>query len=101
MRATLWIAASGFLLTSGSAYAHAGPPVGHDDTVHPDVTLTDQGQQPGDIVSSAKERKDARQAAAHDLSKMQPAGSQEKAGARSYAVTVDPEHPGGEFPSGG
>ncbi len=91
MRATLWIAASGFLLASGSAYAGTGLPIGHEDTVYADdlaeaspaqvdVTITDQGPQP-----------------------LQPAeaGPQEKAGARSYAVTVDPENPGGEFPWGG
>ncbi len=115
MRATLWIAASGFLLASGSAYAGPGLPIGQDDTVYPDdlgeasslrrpdVTITDQGPQPRDIASSAKARKGARQTAAHDLSKTQPAEAcpQEKAGARSYAVTVDPERPGGEFPWGG
>lgn len=98
MRAALWIAASGFLLAAGSAYAGAGLPYGHDDTGHPDgmaeaaptrggVTLTGQGPR----------------AAAHDRSKVQPAeaGPREKAGAGSYAVTADPEHPGGEFPVGG
>jgi hypothetical protein len=68
MRATLWIAASGFLLASGSAYASPGLPIAHDDTapsgvaavyrddlaeVSPprrvDVTVTDQGPQPRDI----------------------------------------------------
>ena len=87
MRATLWIAASGFLLASGSAYAGPGLPIGHDDTVYPDDLGESSSPQPRDIASSAK----------------QPAEAcpQEKAGARSYAVTVDPEHPGGEFPSGG
>jgi len=99
MRAMLGIAVSGFLLASGSAYAGTGLPLGHDDTVRPDdpaeaspsqrvdVTITDQGP-----LSSA-----------HDLSKMQPAEAcpQEKAGARSYVVSLDPTHPGGEFPWGG
>lgn len=99
MRAMPWIAVSGFLLASGSAYAGTGLPIGHDDTARPDglaeasspqrvdVTITDQGP-----LSSA-----------HDLSKMQPAEAcpQEKAGARSYVVSLDPTHPGGEFPWGG
>ena len=95
MRATLWIAASGFLLASGAAYAGTGLPVGHDDTDlaeassprQANVTSTDQGPQ----------------SSAYDLSSMQPAEArpQEKVEVRSNAVTVDPDHPGGEFPSGG
>ena len=52
-----------------------------------DVTATDQGPQ----------------SFANDLSTTQPAEASplEKARAKPYAVTVDPEHPGGEFPWGG
>jgi hypothetical protein len=68
MRATLWIAASGFLLASGSAYAGPGLPIGHDDTVYPDdlaeasqprrvdVTLTDRGPQPREIQVNGSEK---------------------------------------------
>lgn len=96
MRAMLWVAASGFLLASGSAYAGAGLPTTHEDAVYgdavseasparDDVTTTDQ-----DVQSSYP-----------DVSKVQPAeagpqGAQEKAEAQSNAVTFDPEHPGGD-----
>jgi len=52
-----------------------------------DVTATDQGPR----------------TSAYDLSTTQPAedSPQEKAGANAYPVTVDPNHPGGEFPWGG
>ena len=68
MRAMLWMAASGFLLASGSAYAGPGFPIGHDDTVYPedlveaapprrvDVTITDQGPQPRDIQVNGGEK---------------------------------------------
>jgi len=68
MRATLWMAASGFLLASGSAYAGPGLPLGHDDTAYPedvteaapprrvDVTITDQGPQPRDIQVNGAEK---------------------------------------------
>ncbi|BDG02113.1 hypothetical protein [Anaeromyxobacter oryzae] len=66
MRATLWIAASGFLLASASAYA--GPGIPHDDTTYPDdlleqatprrvdVTITDHGPQPRDIQVDGTEK---------------------------------------------
>jgi hypothetical protein len=95
----LWIAASGLLLASGSALADAERPVGQDFTVRNDAaakaspaesvdaTITDQGS-----VSPAQ-----------DLSKMQPAEArpEQKAPPSPYAVTVDPAHPGGDFPYGG
>ncbi len=68
MRATLWIAASGFLLASGSAYAGPGLPIGHDDTVYADdlleasqprrvdVTITDRGPQPREIQVNGSEK---------------------------------------------
>jgi hypothetical protein len=75
MRATLWIAASGFLLASGSAYASPGLPIAHDDTApsgvaavyrddlaeaspprRVDVTVTDQGPQPRDIQVDGGEK---------------------------------------------
>ena len=99
MRAMLWIAASGLLLASGSALADTDRPSGGDYTVRNDnvaqaspaesvdATITDQGP-----VSPAQ-----------DLSKMQPAEArpEQKAPPSPYAVTVDPAHPGGDFPYGG
>jgi len=114
MRATLWIAASGFLLASGSAYAGQGLPVGHEDTVfaddvpaaspprRADLNISDQDQQSRDIASSAKAQKGARYTDAYGVSKMQPAEAPQKTdGASSSAVAVDPKNPGGEFPWGG
>ena len=93
MRTTLWIAVSGFLLASGSAYAGAGVPVGHDD-------LAD-GSSPRRVDVTVADQRPL--GSANDLSKAQPAeaSSQEKAGASAYSVTVDPKHPGGLFPWGG
>jgi hypothetical protein len=99
MRAALWIAASGFLLASGSAYAGTGRPIDNEGTVRPgdladaypapqmDVIITGQGQQ----------------SSGPDLSKAQAAevGPREKAVANPNVVTVDPGHPGGLFPWGG
>jgi hypothetical protein len=68
MRATLWIAASGFLLASGSAYAGPGLPIGHDDNVYADdlleasqprrvdVAITDHGPQPRQIQVNGSEK---------------------------------------------
>ena len=68
MRATLWIAASGFLLASGAAYAAPGLPYTYDDTVYPDqlvedsaprrvdVTITDAGPQPREIPVNGSEK---------------------------------------------
>ncbi|BDG02917.1 hypothetical protein [Anaeromyxobacter oryzae] len=66
MRATLWIAVSGFLLASGSAYAGPGTP--YDDTTYPDdvaeassprrvdVSITDHGPQPRQIQVNGSEK---------------------------------------------
>ncbi len=99
MRATLWIAVSGFLLASGSAYAGTGLPIGHDDTVRPDDSAEASPQRRVDVAIGDQ----GPQSSEYDLSKLQPAEPrpQEKVEARSYAVTVDPAHPGGEFPWGG
>jgi hypothetical protein len=98
MRATLWIAASGFLLASGSAYAGTRLPIGHEDTVRAD-DLADASPARGDVTITDQDP----QSFAPDVSKTQPAEAspQEKAGPRSYPVTVDPDHPGGLFPWGG
>ena len=99
MRATLWIAASGFLLAAGSAYACTGPN-GHEETVYADHSA-EASPARVDVTDVTITHQDP-QSSAHDLSKTQPAASpQEKAGARSQAVTVDLDHPGGEFPVGG
>lgn len=99
MRATLWIAVSGFLLASGSAYADTGLPIGHDDTVRPDYLAEASSPRQVDVTISD----DGPLSSARDLSEMQPAKAcpHEEAGAPSYAVSVDPKHPGGEFPWGG
>jgi hypothetical protein len=61
MRATLWLAVSGFLLAAAPAYAGPGAAYGHDDAVYPDdiaeaaaprrvdVTITDRGPEPTEI----------------------------------------------------
>ncbi len=99
MRATLWIAASGFLLASGPAYAGTGHPIGHEGTVRPDDLAEASPPRQVDLTLTDQ----VPRSSARDLSKVQPAEAhpQEKAGARPYAVTVDPGHPGGEFPWGG
>lgn len=100
MRATLWIAASGFLLAAGVAYAEPGRPTGRDDAGYTEESKTEMTSpaQARDPVAEG-----APQKAAQDVSKAEAAQPrpQEKSEASSSAVTIDPDHPGGEFPYGG
>jgi hypothetical protein len=101
MRATLWIAASGFLLASGTAYACTGMSSGHEEAAYADH-VTKASPARFDVTGVTITDQDPR-SSAYEVSKTQPAeaSSQVKAEARSQAVTVDLEHPGGEFPVGG
>jgi hypothetical protein len=68
MRKTRWIAATGMLLATASAYAGPGLPYAHDDTSYPDdgvdasrprrieVAITDRGPQPRSIRVVGRER---------------------------------------------
>lgn len=96
MRATLWIAVSG-LLVSGSAYAGTGRP--YDGAARADDTDQASSQRPVDLAITGQ----SPPSSAYDLSKMKPeeARPQEKAAAKPIPVTVDPDHPGGLFPWGG
>ena len=99
MRAMLWIAVSGFLLASGPAYAGDASPARGDDTVrpHPMAKPTPSGQADLTITGQGP------QGAGYDLSTVKPekARPQGTAGAQQVPVTVDPAHPGGEFPCRG
>jgi hypothetical protein len=98
MRATLWIAASGFLLASGSAYACTGVSNDHEQTAYSDGLAAASPAQIDFTIADQGPR-----SSSYEVSKTQPAeaSSQVKAEARSQAVTVDLGHPGGEFPVGG
>ncbi len=106
MRATLWMAATGFLLASGSARAGTGSSPDHE--VPASAPASDRADASADAPAAPEAVTSADQDAhgsARDV-----AGSQRvapapdprgKAEARSNAVTFDPDHPGGEFPWGG
>jgi hypothetical protein len=99
MRATLWIAASGLLLASSSAFAASGErPVDDGATAY-----VEESAAPAPEAADMTRTNQAAQSSAPDVSKAQPAqpSSQAQAGTPSNAVTFDPDHPGGEFPSGG
>ena len=99
MRATLWIAASGLLLASSSAFAASNErPVNDAGTAY-----VEESAAPAPGAADMTQTSQAAQTSAPDVSKAQPAQttSQAQAGTPSNAVTFDPNHPGGEFPFGG
>ena len=100
MRATLWIAASGLLLASSSAFAVSIERPVNDEGVYLEESAA---AAPGAADMTRAQTNQAAQTSAPDVSKAQPAqpSSQAQAGTPSNAVTFDPDHPGGEFPSGG
>ena len=99
MRATLWIAVSGLLLASGSALADTDRSVGQNDTVRNDEVAMGSPAKSGDVAITGQ----LPVSSAQDLSEMEPAQvrPEEKPLPSPYAVTVDPAHPGGDFPFGG
>jgi hypothetical protein len=94
----LWFAASGFLFAAGSAYAGTEQPTRHDGPGYTEES-TETSPARTDVILTDE----APKGAAQDVSdaKSAEAGPQQKTEARPYAVTVDPDHPGGEFPYGG
>ena len=98
MRATLWIAASGFLFASASAYAGTERPMDNRAPVDASAS-SDAPVAPLDVTITHPDS----QSSAREASKAQPLAPEPRsdAAARSHAVTFDPDHPGGEFPSSG
>ena len=100
MRAMLWIAASGVLFASGSALADTDRSFDQGFTVRNDYVAKAAPARSGDATILDQGPAGSGQG----LSKMQPADVRPHEKAPSFAavpVTVDPAHPGGDFPFGG
>jgi hypothetical protein len=103
MRAMQWIAVSGVLLASGSTLADTDRPADS----YPTVRADDVAKAPPAPIAGATTTDQGPLNPSQDYSKNQPAEvrpevrPQEKVAPNLNAVTVDPAHPGGDFPWGG
>ena len=93
MRATLWIAASGLLLASSSAFAVSGErPVNDEGTAYVQRSVA---AAPGAADMTQTQTHQAAETSAPDVSKAQPAqpSSQAQAGTPQPVRTISPDDP--------